>query len=84
MAKIHFDLNSAGVVELMKMPEWDPVLTAAAERIRGRAASQSGLEYEVKAVHVGRSRKNVTVSVGSAHAYYENLKNNTLLNALEG
>lgn len=83
MAKIHFDLNSAGVVELLKSGEMAGVVNTYAQQVAGRAGSMTGLEYEVTS-GTGRSRARAGVKTASAHAYYENLKNNTLLKALEG
>lgn len=83
MPKIHFDLNSAGVKELLLSQELGSVVSGYAEQVAGRAGSMTGLEYESTA-RAGKGRVKATVRAGSAHAYYENLKNNTLLKALEG
>lgn len=83
MPKIQFDLNSAGVAELLKSGELAGVVETYAQQIAGRAASMTGLEYEA-AASVGAGRVRAGVKAASPHAYYENLKNNTLLKALEG
>lgn len=83
MPKVQFDLDSAGVKALLLSQEMGNVVAAHAERIAGRAGSMTGLEYEA-ASGAGKGRVKATVRAGSPHAYYENLKNNTLLKALEG
>lgn len=56
MAKVRFELNWAGVGELLKGPEMIGVLTEYAERTR----SEYGPEAEVSA-YVGPNRANVSV-----------------------
>lgn len=78
-----FELNRAGVRELLKSSEMQAVISEHTDRIRSNAEGMTGLEYESN-VRNGSNRVVGTVSAGSAHAYYENLKNNTLLRALGG
>ena len=80
MAKIHFDLNSQGVEELLSGAEIRAVVDGYAQQVAGRAASLSGLEYEVQSK--GKHRAVGTVKTGSAHAYYDALANKTLNKAL--
>ena len=56
MAKVKFELNSAGVRELLRGAEMQAVLMAAAERVK----SEYGAEAEVSAF-VGANRANVSV-----------------------
>lgn len=78
-----FELNRAGVRELLQSSEMQSVLSEAAGRVQDNAAGMTGLEYSAE-VRVGRNRAVATVACDSAHAYYENLKNNTLIKAMGG
>ena len=80
MAKIHFDLDSRGVEELLSSPEMRSLVDGYAQQVAGRAASLSGLEYEVESK--GKHRAVGAVKTGSAHAYYDALANKTLNKAL--
>jgi len=70
-------------MKLMNSGEMAGVISEYADAVSGRAASMTGLEYETVVMH-GKNRVNGFVQAGSAHAYYENLKNNTLIKALGG
>lgn len=83
MSKVKFELNRAGVLELMKSEEMQGVLSECAGRVLSRAQSMTGLEYKAE-IKSGRTRASARVSADSAHAYYEALKNDTLLKALGG
>lgn len=77
--KYRFELNRQGVKELMQSSAMKSICTEAANRVAERA----GDGYEVTTM-VGATRVNARVSPANAHAYYSNLKYNTLLKALGG
>lgn len=80
MAKtaFHFELNSAGVRELLKSSYIASCCQSAAEAI----ASRAGDGYQVSGVYAGRNRVNVSVETATSKAARDNLKNNTLLKAV--
>ena len=69
-----FELNYAGVGELLKSPEMIAVLEANA----GAVANNAGDGYDV---YVGPHRANVSVRTATKEAERDNYKNNTLLKA---
>lgn len=77
MAKWKFELNSKGVVELLKSSE----MQANLAKRGGSVASTAGNGYEAEAVMSG-DRAKVFVSAKTAGARRDNLKNNTLLKSL--
>lgn len=78
MGKLKFELNSAGVRELLKGSEIQSVLNAKASEIRSRC----GNGYEQDS-HVGKSRANAMVWAESFKAKRDNKKNNTLLKSVK-
>ena len=78
MADFKFELNSAGVRELLQSPEMLNVLKEYAEGIKGRA----GDGYEVSAFSPGKTRVNASVYAATEKAQRDNLENNTLLKAV--
>ena len=72
-----FELNSAGVRELLKSPGIQNALVAHASAVKNRA----GDGYDV---FVGSTRANVSVRTVSESAAKDNLRNNTLLKAMGG
>lgn len=82
MPKIHFDLNSRGVEELLTRAEMRALVNSYAQQIAGRASSMSGESY--KAVSLGYHRAKAIVEPGNWAARRENLKNNTLEKAWRG
>ena len=76
--KVKFELNRAGVAELMKSPEMQGVLNDYANN----ALARLGGGYE-KSEHVGARRANVSISAETFKARRDNLKNNTILRALK-
>lgn len=78
MADFKFELNRAGVAELMRSPEMQGILSGYGDRALS-SCPDIGYEKESK---VGRTRASVTVRAGTPHAYYENRKNHTLQKAL--
>lgn len=72
-----FKLDSAGVRELMKSAEMQAILTEEASAIQNRAGD--GYEQDI---YVGKNRANAMVRASTYQAKKDNLKNNTLLKAL--
>ena len=83
MSNFRFELNRAGVRELLQSSEMQGILREASENIRSNAEGMTGLEYRAD-VKVGKNRAVATIAADSAKAYYENLSHNTLLKALGG
>ena len=78
MAKLKFELNRAGVRDFMRSPEMMKVCQDAADQ----ALRTLGAGYESDA-HTGKNRVNVAVGAATIRARRENLKNNTILKAVE-
>ena len=76
MSKVKFELNRAGVRELMRSQEMMSVCKSYADGIKNRA----GAGYEVD-TFVGRNRANASVYAASYEARKDNYNNNTLLKA---
>ncbi len=79
MAKIKFELNKAGVRQILQSPEMLNVCKEHAEAIRGRA----GDGYEISTHSPGKTRVNVSVYAASEEALKDNYENNTLLKAVK-
>lgn len=77
MSKLKFELNRAGVRELMQSPEMQSVLNEKASQ----AVQRLGAGYNADS-HVGRNRSNAMVYAESEDAKKENLRNNTILKAV--
>lgn len=77
MSSMKFKLDSAGVRELMKSDEMQAILTEEASAIQNRAGD--GYEQDI---YVGKNRANAMVRASTYQAKKDNLKNNTLLKAL--
>lgn len=77
MSKVQVKLNRKGVADLMKSAEMQEVLKDYATNIRNRCGD--GYEQDI---HVGKNRANAMVSATSFPAKKDNLKNNTLLKAV--
>ena len=73
---IKFELNKAGVRDLMKSAEMKELMLGMASRIRNNA----GEGYEV-AKHSYPERNGVSIYPATIHAYHSNMKHNTLLKA---
>lgn len=71
-----FELNYAGVGQLLKSEMVISALVANADKVKNRAGS----DYDV--YRHGRTRANVSVRTTTKEAYQDNLENNTLLKAL--
>ncbi len=77
--KIRFELNRAGVRELLKSKEAETVCLEYANAISARA----GDGYEVD-TYIGKNRVNASVMAATYKARKDNYENNTLLKALGG
>lgn len=78
MAKYRFRLNKKGVSELMKSEEMQAALVEYAKEIRERCGD--GYEQDI---HVGKRRANAMVHATTYEAKRNNMKNNTLLKAVQ-
>ena len=72
-SRFKFELNKAGVAELLKSPEMKGILESAASR----KAGQAGAGYTSE-VHTGKKRIYANVFPDTAEAAKDNYKNNTL------
>ena len=79
MNKVKLELNRSGVRELLQSSEMAGSCEDYASQIQQRAGE--GYEMTVK---TGKNRVVATVRAATPHAYYSNLKHNTLLKALGG
>ena len=79
MAKSKFEMNRAGVRELMLSQE----MRAGLESLGAAALSRLGEGYEMETYH-GQNRWNVEVKAETYEAKLENAKNNTILKAVQG
>lgn len=77
MNKVKFELNKAGVRELMLSDE----LLAVCDGYASKALSSLGSGYEKNSYH-GKTRVNVEVVAVSREAKKENLRDNTILKAV--
>lgn len=78
MSKILFELNTAGVRELLQSGEMQSIIENAANQVASTATDMSGgLAYEAE-VKMGANRVAATVRPGSIHAFYKNRKENIL------
>ena len=77
MAKVKFELNLAGLNELMKSTEMAEVLNDAADQI----AAKCGEGYEVERAHPIRFVGIASVRAETIEAKVDNRKNNTILKA---
>lgn len=80
MSKIRFELNLAGLNEIMKSGEMQAMLDSAARSIAGSA----GDGYEVESAHPISFVAIASVRAATKEARKENSENNTLLKALGG
>ena len=77
MAKVKFELNLAGLNELMKSTEMADVLNTAANQI----AAKCGDGYEVERAHPISFVGIASVRADTIKAKVDNRKNNTILKA---
>ena len=78
MSDFKFVLNREGVRSLLKSGEMKSIVEEMARGIAGRA----GVGYTTDS-YVGKTRVNAMVYPNSPHAYFSNLKHNTLLKAMK-
>ena len=81
MGKLELELNSAGIQALLKSQEIVGKVEDIAHRVCDAAVESSGRSYEVETT-IGAKRGWASVKAADAHAYYSNLKHNTLAKAL--
>jgi len=77
MSKFKFELNRAGVKELMQSEEMQSILKEYATGIRNRCGE--GYEQDI---YIGKNRANAMVWPETFQAKRDNLKNNTILKAV--
>jgi len=75
--KIEIELNSTGIQEVLKSAEVTKELETYGEQIVGRCGDGYATE-----TYVGKTRAAVKVKPDTPHAYYSNLKHNTILKAV--
>lgn len=74
---MRIELDSAGIVEVLKSPEVAEYCTSLAETKRAEAG-----EGYILSPHMGAKRFNVKVVADSKNAAEDNLDNNTLLKTM--
>ena len=79
MSKVDFQLNRAGVRELLQSAEMMNICRTYADRIQSRAG-----DGDEVTTYKGRNRVNASVHAATVEARKENYENNTLLKALGG
>lgn len=77
--KIKFELNRAGVRELLRSEQMKNICKEYADKAKARL----GEGYEVT-TYTGKNRVNASVKAVSSEAIAENLKDNTILKAVNG
>jgi hypothetical protein len=80
MGDVKVVINSEGVIALMKSSEMLEGCTSIAEGI----VSRLGDGYAVDPYPGGKTRINVGIKPTTPQTYYDNLKNNTILKAVQG
>lgn len=78
MSKMKFELNKAGVSELLKSPEMKALLNSYAVA----AANRAGEGYASE-VHTGQKRAYANIFADTPSARKDNWDNNTLLKSLK-
>lgn len=77
--KVKFELNKAGVAELMKSSEMVSVMNEYANSALSRLGNGFGTS-----VHIGKTRANVQVEAETIEARNSNRKHNSILKAVFG
>lgn len=77
MSKVKFELNEAGVRQLLQSPEAQAMCLEKAQEIQGRCPD---IGY-IATVQVGKQRAIASVYAETIEAKQDNRKNNTLLKA---
>lgn len=78
MSDIEFELNRAGVRELMKSAQMQEIVSSYANSARSRLGDGYGTD-----TYVGRTRVNAMVYADSVPAKIENSRSNSLLKAVQ-
>ena len=78
MGNVKYEMDYAGIGQLLKCQE----LCDGMQTIGNNVASRAGVGYEAD-TQVGKKRAHTYVRAVTAEAYYNNLKNNTLLKAIQ-
>lgn len=81
MGKVKIELNSSGIMQLLKSQEVQGAIEKAGETVAGAATSLSGQEYATR-VHVADYVAICNVYPNSKEAAHDNYENNTLLKAV--
>ena len=77
MANVKFKLNYKGVGELLRSEEMKSVINEYGTNVLQRAGNEYKMEELVESRCIAR------IKPGTPHAYFSNLKHNTLLKALK-
>lgn len=80
MAKYTVKLDKAGMDEFLNSADVCDMLTEAASGVLARL----GDGYEMQAPYHGPHRANVAIETTTKRAYWDNVRNNTMLKALGG
>ena len=83
MGNIEFKLDSQGVHELLNWDSVQEMTQELGESVASRANAQLGEDGYAADTRAGEKRAHTFVKATNAHAYYHNLKHNTLLEALQ-
>lgn len=83
MGDIKFEMNYAGVGELLKWDSVAEMTKEVGEGVKQKANGELGEDGFISETRVGKKRAHTFVKADSKHAYYHNLKYNTLLKALQ-
>lgn len=78
MSKMKFELNSAGVRDLLKSTEMQSILIEKASAIKNRCGNGYAQD-----IYVGKNRANAMVYADDFKAKLDNNKNNTILKAIK-
>ena len=71
------ELNGSAIVKMLYSPE----VAGACTEIASKIAQRAGADYVVEEKN-GHDRKSAIVKPGTEQAYFDNLRNNTLLKAV--
>lgn len=80
MSKAKIVIDKAGMDEFLNSDAVCDILTDAAGDVLGRL----GEGYEMQAPYHGPHRANVAIATTTKRAYWDNVKNNTMLKACGG
>ena len=75
--KVKIELNSEGILALLKSPEMEAAMASYGAQV----ASRAGDGYEMD-TRIGSTRANARIWTATKEAVNDNLENNTLLTAL--